>query len=111
MIKSQADENIIIFIGTHGINWKTKDCGVNIQAMNQGRKVKEFQLHPVKKDWLLASAYTNCGDFEGEPCKIYNELFVSFDLGENWEFIQKYVYQFSWFYNIFIRFNYKIIIK
>ena len=83
-------------MGTHGINWKSSNCGATITGMNQGRKVREFQFHPTEKNWLLASAYTNCEDFDGEPCKIYKELFVSYDLGEDWTLIKNYVYQFSW---------------
>lgn len=34
---SPVDKNLVLFVGTHGINWKSVDCGENIIAMNQGR--------------------------------------------------------------------------
>lgn len=60
--------------------------------MNTGRPVHDFQLHPTEKSWLIAAAWTNCQDFdEDETCEINKEIFVSFDLGENWEQIASYV--------------------
>jgi hypothetical protein len=52
MIISPADKNLMIFLGSHGVNWMTQDCAENIYAMNQGiyidiilksgRKINEF---------------------------------------------------------------------
>ncbi len=39
MMISPSDKNIIIFLGTHGINWISKDCGNNMIAMNQGKLI------------------------------------------------------------------------
>jgi len=96
MIVSPADKNVIIFLGTQGINWITKDCGLNIVAMNQGRKINEFQFHPTEPTWVLAAAFTLCEDFGDSPCEIFKEVFVSFDLGEKWKVLQSYVVQFAW---------------
>ncbi len=46
------------------------------------------QFHPTEKNWLLAAAWNKCDDFdEGEPCEIYKEIFLSRDLGNNWELL------------------------
>jgi hypothetical protein len=87
---------LLVFLGTHGINWITADCGRKVRALNHGRKIKEFIFHPTEKDWGLASAYTLCEDFVNEPCRIYKELFVTKDLGENWMLLADYVVQFNW---------------
>ena len=42
MIVSEADPEVMIFMGTHEINWKTENCGKTIVALNQGRPVEEF---------------------------------------------------------------------
>ena len=98
IIQSPVDPNLLIFIGTHGINWIGEDCGRKIRALNHGRKIKEFILHPTERNWGLASAFTLCEDFtNGEPCKIYKELFVTRDLGETWDMLADYVTQFDWY--------------
>jgi Sortilin, neurotensin receptor 3, len=96
MVPSPVDPSLVLFLGTEGINWITQDCGTSIKAMNQGRRVEEIQFHPTEKTWMLAYAWTTCEDFVGEPCKKYKELFLTKDLGESWEFLANYVYQFSW---------------
>ena len=96
LIESPLDKNLIIFLGTHGINWVSEDCGRKIKAMNHGRKISEFIFHPTERNWVLASANTICEDFENEPCKIYKELFVTRDLGENWDILGEYIVQFGW---------------
>jgi hypothetical protein len=39
MIISKADPNIVIFLGSEGINWISKDCGKEIMALNHGRQI------------------------------------------------------------------------
>lgn len=97
MLQSPVDSKMIIFLGSAGINWITEDCGKNIRAINSGKPIKEFQFHPNQAKWVLASGYTTCDDFDdGEPCKIYKELYLSKDLGETWVFVADYVIQFAW---------------
>jgi len=67
---SPVDKNLVLLIGTHGINWKSIDCGENMIAMNQGRQVSEFQFHPVIRESLLAVAWSKCEDYEDEPCTL-----------------------------------------
>ena len=47
-------------IGSHGINWLTEDCGANIRGLNSGKKIHEFQFHPIEKTWALAATWTDC---------------------------------------------------
>ena len=96
LIKSPVDKNMVIFLGTHGINWITEDCGRKVKALNHGRKIQEFIFHPTERSWVLASAYTLCSDFQNEPCKKYKEIFSTQDLGENWNLLLPYVVQFGW---------------
>ena len=105
IISSPVDKNILIFLGTHGINWISTDCGKNdIKALNHGRKIQEYVFHPTERTWGLASAFTLCKDFKnGEPCKNIKELFVTKDLGETWEILSSYVDQFSWYIIIYFR--------
>lgn len=42
MISSKADPNLIIFLGTHEISWKTENCGGDIVALNTGRAIDEI---------------------------------------------------------------------
>jgi photosystem II stability/assembly factor-like uncharacterized protein len=39
MIQSPADDDVVVFLGTHGINWVTEDCGENLRALNAGKFV------------------------------------------------------------------------
>jgi len=34
IIKSPLDSSLVLFLGTHGINWKSDNCGSNVVAMN-----------------------------------------------------------------------------
>ena len=96
MIHSPVDKSLIVFLGNEGFSWYIEGCSENIHALLQGRPIQEYIFHPTERNWGLASAYTLCEDFVGEPCKIYKELFVTKDLGNNWTQIGKYVVQFSW---------------
>ena len=86
----------MIFQGSKGVNWLSENCGDNVKAMDNGRPVNEFLFHPFERNWMLAAAWTICDDFIDKPCLIYKELFISFDLGQNWVLIEDYVVQFSW---------------
>lgn len=96
ILMSPVDKNLVIFLGTHGINWVSEDCGKKISALNHGRKIQEFIFHPTERNWVLASAYTICTDFKEGPCLKYKEIFVTKDLGETWTLLLPYVVQFGW---------------
>jgi hypothetical protein len=45
----------------------------------------------------LAAGWTTCADFaDDEPCEIYKELYITKDLGNSWQFLKQYVYDFAW---------------
>ena len=97
MIISPIDKTLLIFLGTHGINWVLEDCARRgIKALNHGRKIQEYIFHPTERNWGLASAFTLCEDFVDEPCRYYKELYITKDLGNTWELLASYVVQFSW---------------
>ena len=76
---------ILNFVGTHGVNWVTEDCGANLKALNSGKKIHELKFHPSQRSWALAAGWTSCEDFDdGEPCEIYKELYMTKDLGNSW---------------------------
>lgn len=53
-------------------------------------------FHPTQKSWALAGSWTNCAEFGDEPCKIYKELYVTKDLGQEWTYLTNYVFDFEW---------------
>ena len=40
MITSPIDKSLVIFLGTHGLNWISENCGQAIAALNHGRKIQ-----------------------------------------------------------------------
>jgi len=53
-------------------------------------------FHPTQRSWALAASWTSCAEFIDEPCKIYKELFVTKNMGEEWNYLTNYVYDFEW---------------
>ena len=71
MLVSPVDSDLMIFMGSHDVNWRTENCGKVIMAMNNGRPVDEFQFHPSQKEWILAAAWSKCDDFDfQEDCEV-----------------------------------------
>eukprot|EP00331_Platyophrya_macrostoma_P012271 CAMPEP_0176421916 /NCGR_PEP_ID=MMETSP0127-20121128/9447_1 /TAXON_ID=938130 /ORGANISM="Platyophrya macrostoma, Strain WH" /LENGTH=888 /DNA_ID=CAMNT_0017802715 /DNA_START=25 /DNA_END=2691 /DNA_ORIENTATION=+ len=96
LIQSPVDHQVVFFLGSEGIHWFTEDCGRNIKALDVGKNIHLFQFHPIKKDWLLASAFTVCDEKSDKPCKTSHELYLSQDMGTTWTLIADYVIQFAW---------------
>jgi len=96
MMQSPVDDSLVVFLGSHGINWITEDCGATVRGLNSGKKIHEFQFHPTEKYWALAATWTDCVEFGDDPCKIYKELYVTKDMGQSWQFMREYVYDFAW---------------
>ena len=90
-------------LGTSGINWVSNDCGANTRALNAGKKIQEFMFHPTQREWALAASWTSCAEFTDEPCKIYKELFVTKNMGEEWSYLTNYVYDFEWAQSAFAK--------
>ncbi|CAD8059049.1 unnamed protein product [Paramecium primaurelia] len=93
--KSPIDPQLIIFLGTEFVNWISPDCGQTINAIYTGRQMREFQFHPKRKDWILASSWSKC-QMKQKDCFVTKDLMISQDMGLNWEVIAKYVNQYSW---------------
>jgi len=45
IIVSEADHKYMIFKGTENIWWKTRDCGITIEAMIEDKRIDEFKMH------------------------------------------------------------------
>ena len=96
MIHSPVDKSLIIFLGNEGFSWYIEGCGENIRALFQGRPINEYIFHPTERNWGLASAYSLCEDYVGEPCRIVKELYVTQNLGDDWKILGDYINQFAW---------------
>ncbi|CAK75654.1 unnamed protein product (macronuclear) [Paramecium tetraurelia] len=99
LVASPVDKQLILFTGTDQIAWISLDCGKTITAVNAGKQLREYQFHPLEKDWIIASAWKQCGSDEllaGTPCVSYKELLLSQDTGITWHSIATYVNQFTW---------------
>jgi len=44
-------------------------------------------FHPIQRSWALAGSWTSCSEFQDEPCKIYKELYITKNLGEDWDYL------------------------
>ena len=45
----------------------------------------------------MAAGWTSCKDFaDDEPCEIYKELYITKDLGQSWQYLKSYVFDFAW---------------
>ena len=44
----------------------------------------------------MAASWTSCAEFQNEPCRIYKELYYTKDVGENWDYVTNYVFDFEW---------------
>jgi Sortilin, neurotensin receptor 3, len=53
-------------------------------------------FHPSQRTWAMAGSWTSCAEFGDEPCKIYKELYVTKDLGQEWTYLTNYVFDFEW---------------
>lgn len=42
MMQSPVDDSLVVFTGTHGVNWITEDCGANLRALNSGKRIHEL---------------------------------------------------------------------
>ena len=74
----------------------SEDCGGNVKSLNSGKRIQEFLFHPTQRSWALAASWTTCAEFVDEPCRIYKEIYYTKDIGENWNYITNYVFDFEW---------------
>ena len=105
IIENPSNNNILYFLGSNGFIWVTDNCGSTISVLNLNRPISDLIPHPTEADWLLATAFTLCSDFEFEPCKIYKEVYISFNQGNDWEIVTDYVEQVDWAINEYNNFK------
>jgi len=96
MLQSPVDDQLVVFLGTNGINWVSEDCGGNVSGLNSGKRIQEFLFHPTQRTWALAASWTTCAEFDDEPCRIYKELYYTKNGGIEWNYITNYVFDFEW---------------
>ena len=95
MTQSPVDDNIVVFIGTSGINWITEDCGATLRALNSGKVIEEFKFHPTDRSRALAASWTSCEEIE-TGCTIFKELYFTDNLGQKWKYCTNFVFDFEW---------------
>lgn len=101
MIPSPVDPSEMVFIGSHGINWISYDCGTTIQALGINMNLKEFQFHPTDRMLMLAASWKECPATttttdasvkkEQAACVVTKDLYLSKDRGLTWKVLTKYV--------------------
>ena len=97
MIQSPVDDNLVVLLGTNGVNWVTEDCGANIRALNAGKVIEEFKFHPHHRNHAIAASWTNCEKVEEDnKCTVFKELYATEDLGKQWKYLTNYVFDFEW---------------
>lgn len=90
----------IYILGSDGFLWITNNCGKSFNAVNLDRQIYDLLPHYSEINWLIATTYTKCSDFEAnEACKIYKEAHLSKDNGKNWDLMASYVEQIDWAMN------------
>ena len=51
-----------------------------------------FLFHPTERNWLLGSTWNYCEDeYDDDECNINKEIYVSKNLGEDWDMIGSFV--------------------
>jgi hypothetical protein len=48
-------------------------------------------FHPIQREWMLASAWTECKDRTISNCDVQQELYFSENLGQDWNVLARYV--------------------
>lgn len=95
IITSPADPRLLAFLGSEGTNFYSEDCGKSVQTLNYASPMENFKFHPKMRNWGLAGSWKKCSELEGN-CKKFKALYMTKDLGANWEMILDYVVQFAW---------------
>ena len=77
--RSPVDPQLVIFLGTEGVNWISPDCGATVNAIGLTRQMREFQFHPTDANLILASAWSKCPNLNepNTPCFVTKDLMLS----------------------------------
>lgn len=96
ILANPIDQKEIVFIGTEGVSWISSDCGHTITTLGINQNLKEFMFHPVQRDWMLATSWSECGKEKDPDCVVTKDLLFSENKGRSWKVLSKYVIQFAW---------------
>jgi hypothetical protein len=101
IIKVEADNNILLFVGNRGVFWVSTNCGKTMKALNKEFMIAQIRSHPTESSTLLATAVQNCRDEEDDLC-FYgtHSLYLTEDLGETWRQVASNVKQFDWVFDV-----------
>lgn len=101
IIKSEANNTTIVFIGNKGVMWVSTNCGATMTALNKDFKIQMIKLHPTEPSWLMAVANQECENPKDKNCLAGNHaLYLTQDLGQNWKLISRNVNHVEWPFNL-----------
>jgi len=101
IIKIEADNNILLFVGNRGVFWVSTNCGKTMKALNKGFMIAQIRSHPTEPNTLLATAVQNCRDEDDDLCFFgTHSLYLTKDLGETWGQVATNVKQFDWAFDV-----------
>ncbi len=101
ILRSEADDKLVFFVGTKGVSWVSQDCGARMRALNKGFVSTVVRSHPVERNWILAGSRQTC---ESDAKKSKKSscipgafvLYLTQDLGQTWKKIARNVHRFDW---------------
>ena len=67
---------------------------VNATSMQKAPGACKIQWTGVAAS--IGYSWTSCAEFVDEPCRIYKELYYTKDVGEEWNYLTNYVFDFEW---------------
>ena len=98
IVKSDADDSVVVFMGNKGVFWVSEDCGKRMKALSKEFEIGQIKMHPSVPNLMLATAIQNCGD--DDLCLFgTHTLYLTEDLGRKWRQIAINVKQFDWVFN------------
>jgi len=87
IIKSQANLNLVYFLGTKGELWFSANCGDSVKQLKVDFTIDKFKPHPSMSSWILASTSSN-------------QLYLSQNSGLNWQKIGEDITEAEWPFNL-----------
>eukprot|EP00826_Nyctotherus_ovalis_P020499 TRINITY_DN16449_c0_g3_i1.p1 TRINITY_DN16449_c0_g3~~TRINITY_DN16449_c0_g3_i1.p1 ORF type:complete len:817 (-),score=226.63 TRINITY_DN16449_c0_g3_i1:147-2597(-) len=100
IVRSEADPEILVFIGNKGVHWITTNCGKSMRALSKDFIIGQIRMHPTLSNLMLATAIEDCKDDDDTICYFgTHSLYFTEDLGATWRQIAINVKQFEWPFN------------
>lgn len=100
MIKSEADDNTVVFVGSKGVIWVSNNCGATMTAVNKDFQIKIIKLHPIEVNWFLAAEAQKCGPKDKKCIPGHLTLYMTENMGQSWKLIARNIVHFEWPFNI-----------